>query len=109
MDETEPTGGIKLEDFAAALACALADELERRGLDLSIWDDMSMGRSDVTAIWQGSASQTAQEKQDEFRQQFAQAVKDFTAAVQYFANQQHEININIDESGTTPYGQITRY
>ncbi len=109
MDETEPTGEINREDFAAALACALADELERRGLDLSIWDNISNGRSDVTAIWQDSASQADQEEQDDFREKFAQAVKDFTAAVQYFATQEHEININIDESGATPYGQITRY
>ncbi len=107
--ENSDSGGIKFEDFCAALAVALADELQSRGWDLDMAYGFLTGRAGTTDIASGTAFRIDHGKQDEFRQQFAQGVNDFVAAVKTFADQQHEININIDESGTTSCGQITRY
>ncbi len=107
--ENSDLGGIKFKDFCAALAVALADELERRGWDPDMAYGSLIGRAGTIDTASGTALQIDHGKQDEFRQQFAQGVNDFVAAVKVFADQQHEININIDESGTTSCGQLTRY
>ena len=109
MNEGVPTAPTKWEDFIVVLSDALLAELRNRGLEVARVDGQAMNLSESTGIGAGGASRTDHGKEDEYWQQFIKGVAAFTAAVRAFANQEHEIKINVQDSGTSCIGQITRY